>query len=816
MKIFQILKNKDKILGQNARNSIFIKKAGSKKGRMIADDKLLTKKLLIENKIPSPELLGIIENYKELKKFNWDLLPKSFVMKPVKGSQGGGIEIFYNRDKLGNWIRADGSKISLDELKSLAQDILDGKYSLDKNTDKVFFEKRIRPHKDFKNFTYKGTPDVRIVIFNNIPIQAYVRFPTKESEGKANMILGAVGTGIDLASGITTTSVKGKDRGGRGTIIEFVPGTKLPYQGLRIPYWEEILKYAIEAQKAIGLSFVACDFLIDADNGPVIVEMNARPGLSIQLVNRAGLAWQLNKVKGIKVKNTAQGIRLGKELFGGEIEETIERVSGKQVISNVMPVEIGFEDQKIKTLAMIDTSIRTTIIDSKTAIELGIIDEATEEGEFYIEKIIITLANQTFEAICKIVSKNISGYKIHIGRKDLGNFIIDIRKIEKEEESELREKILSQKPKSTFRKLDKTLEEISRKLSIVRAIKPINLTEEKEKFFNSNFEYNPIFEYEPLKFDTDDLLRQLNQLNPPSTELGELYKEKIREFRKMIFLMESIGQGPTTYTQRSQSIYGKPSKRILTYAEQLVNNTPEPISKSKKTLTIDEVKKFIETKLKELNIQTKVIITQKGPPKASVGKITGKIKINPNYDWTENRLKGTFYHEIAVHLVRSINGEKQQYGIFKLGTSDYLKTEEGLATLNKYIHKENKIMWMGALRTLALDYALTHDFQLVFQFINSKLNNPDSSWEITYHIKRGIEDTSQPGAFTKGQYFEWAITTAEKLKKNKKALAYIFNGKSDIDTLEKFTKPSGLYKEMISEKDLEEFLRTNKRIRSLN
>jgi len=39
---------------------------------------------------------------------------------------------------------------------------------------------------------------------------AMLRLPTKESGGKANLQQGAIGLGIDMASGVTTSAVQGR------------------------------------------------------------------------------------------------------------------------------------------------------------------------------------------------------------------------------------------------------------------------------------------------------------------------------------------------------------------------------------------------------------------------------------------------------------------------------------------------------------------------------------------------------------------------------------------------------------------------------
>src|SRR5690606_27805340 len=136
-------------------NLRYIRPFNKKKAKRIADDKLLTKIILTRNKIPVPELIAVINNYEELENFNWDILPNSFAIKPVSGLEGGGIEIFYNRDKAGNWIKADRTKVGLDQLKGLARSILDGKFSLHNSPDRVFFEERVKMPQIFKYYAYK-------------------------------------------------------------------------------------------------------------------------------------------------------------------------------------------------------------------------------------------------------------------------------------------------------------------------------------------------------------------------------------------------------------------------------------------------------------------------------------------------------------------------------------------------------------------------------------------------------------------------------------------------------------------------------------
>ena len=469
MNLVNYWKNRKSVLGINERNLKYIREYNKNKAKNIADDKILTKTILSKADIPTPKLIRTISSLNELRHLDLNTLPNSFVLKPVTGLEGGGIEIFYNRDKDGKWIRGDKSKMSADDLYHHCVDILNGRYSIHQDPDRILLEERVKVHHDFKYYSYKGTPDIRIIVFNNIPVMSYVRLPTKESGGRANLAQGAIGVGIDMAKGRTTSGIHGKSG-----YIEFVPGTKLRLSGLRIPYWNKMLTYAIEAQKATDLRFAAVDFLLDRELGPLIVELNARPGLSIQLANDDGLRWRLKKATGIKVKDTEKGIRLGKDLFGGEIEEGIENIAGKDLIGVYEKVTFfGKDGKSLETIAKVDTGADSTSIDKEIAkklgyteivelIESGIIPEDidrekglkvseklnTELPLKYPEicdvsvvtsshgisvriniKINVTIQDTTFETKVSIFDRSKLTYNAIIGRKSLTKFLIDPAKI---------------------------------------------------------------------------------------------------------------------------------------------------------------------------------------------------------------------------------------------------------------------------------------------------------------------------------------------------------------------------------------------------
>lgn len=368
--MFDFFKKRHEILGMNARNLHYIRPFNKRRARKIADDKLISKRVLRKHNLPVPKLIGKIDSYQALESFDWSSLPESFVLKPTKGFGGGGILVVFARKKnqVDTWIKADGSVITKDDLETHIRNIFEGSFSLSNTPDIAFFEERLRIHKTLKPYSFKGIPDIRIIVFNKVPVMAMLRLPTKESGGKANLQLGGIGVGIDLASGITTSAVYGKS----GRIIEYLPGTRLLLSGIKLPYWKDILRMAVEAQIVSGLGYLGADIALDRERGPIFLELNARPGLSIQIANLAGLKERLERVKGLKIKTPERGVRVGMNLFGGEIDEEVEGISGKKIIGSIEKITLlGKGGEEMTVEAKIDTGAASTSIDRTLAMKLG-------------------------------------------------------------------------------------------------------------------------------------------------------------------------------------------------------------------------------------------------------------------------------------------------------------------------------------------------------------------------------------------------------------------------------------------------------------
>jgi len=421
------------ILGMNARNQIYLK-LNTKKGRQVADSKWLTKKVLRVNELPSPKLLKLFRRPAAVVEFDWSSLPDNFVLKPVSGYAGGGIIVVKKKAKwAGEWYLMDNTIINTADLRLQALDIMAGQYSLHNLPDWAMLEERIKIAKVFKKYAYQGTPDIRVVVCNRVPVMAMLRLPTAQSKGKANLHQGAIGVGIDLATGITTHAVW------QGRFLQYIPGTKRKVNGLKLPYWNTILALAVRAQEAVpSLGYMGVDVVYDKEHGPVILELNARPGLEIQNANLASLRKRLQRVEGLEVRDADHGVRIAKTLFAGRFADRVMAEEGVKTLNNEEEVKIRTsEGKRTLVLTRIDTGAFRSSIDRDLAEQLGLLAEnnilwqnhfgyRSAQGRQSRPVISLTfwLAGSKISSSASVADRSKMKYKFLIGRNDLEGFLV--------------------------------------------------------------------------------------------------------------------------------------------------------------------------------------------------------------------------------------------------------------------------------------------------------------------------------------------------------------------------------------------------------
>lgn len=299
------------VLGLNRRNSHYIHSLNPIHLLPLVDEKLLTKERLAVQHLPTPATYGVVRYRYELRTIP-DIVRdlSEFALKPARGFGGGGIVICKRRDA-DRFAASGGRDWGPRDFEYHIDAILDGGFSLDQQADAAFFEELIHDDPALHELAVGGIPDVRFLVVQGVPILGMLRLPTARSGGRANLHVGGVGVGIDMISGRTQHGIY------QNYLVRKHPDSKRPLAGFALPQWEQLLEIAARCYEAVPLGYLGVDIVFDQRHGPLVLELNARPGLQIQLANRMGLRAILEALSARPQipRDAAQRVALGRELY---------------------------------------------------------------------------------------------------------------------------------------------------------------------------------------------------------------------------------------------------------------------------------------------------------------------------------------------------------------------------------------------------------------------------------------------------------------------------------------------------------------------
>ena len=751
------------ILGINARNLDYIAKYNTRTAKKMADNKVFTKHFLSSRGIGVAKLYHLVKSYTQLTSDFFNSLPNSFVIKPNKGLGGGGILVIV--DKKGSfWITASGNKLDQEFLYRHCIEILDGKYAISGTYDSVIFEECLEPHQDFRKLTDVGLPDVRVIVFNNVPVLAMLRVPTYESDGKANMEIGAVGLGIDLGTGRTTGGAQYHH------FISKMPNGA-PTAGFQVPFWDKILLSAAKIQNATKIGFIGVDLVITR-TGIKVLEVNARAGLKIQIANKIALKTRLEKVADLKVMTPQDGVEIAQTLFSQK--------GSSEGGSSLKPVLGIFESVILNTEKPI-------ILRAK----IDLLAEAnTISSDFYDGSILdVTLAGQRLKL--PVEKGRVEGADIVLAGKFLTDFYIDPSKKESGSSSVL----TSQLDDKMIRSIDEKICEIDERIKLLSFLNPRNLDEQKALFL-ANPEMSPLFSYRECDLDLEQMKRDLKKIPEVNHALMPLFREKIGEIEHKLDLIGSVGKKdfegfsrmyfgvvPATTYQSAVEFLQKHRKRVRP------DKSPELDTKVA-TATIEGFLKrhklsHWKVKIKEDTVSDIQVTKQHS------------ILLKKEATFQENRLEAVLVHEIGTHIFRFENGRLQPFRIFERGTAGYLRTEEGLAIWNQNQLKLDlgEKFLTPALQVVAIHLAKKMSFADVFQYLRQTYNvSKELAWKLCVKAKRGLIDTALPGAFTKDALYFLGLQDIESFLKKGGDIKDLYVGKITISDLKIIAHMEGLVK----------------------
>lgn len=277
-----VISESGNVLGINARNRHWVAKHNSPQALKQATDKLATKRHLCDNAIPTPDTIAFFQRPPTIEALKNKLEGlNEFVIKPNQGSQGKGIIVI--KEKGPDCYYSVGGKVwTIAAIHKHIHDIICGRFSSDK-ADIAYLEPRVEQNASITSLAPSGLADIRVIVLEQKILCAMLRLPTQQSDGKANLHQGAIGASLNLEDG-TITRAKLKRHA-----ISFHPDSNIDLIGFTVPHWERVIDIAEHCARTNVLGYMGIDICIDAELGPLVLEINGRPGLEIQNIQKSSL-----------------------------------------------------------------------------------------------------------------------------------------------------------------------------------------------------------------------------------------------------------------------------------------------------------------------------------------------------------------------------------------------------------------------------------------------------------------------------------------------------------------------------------------------
>lgn len=778
------------ILWQNARNLRYIMWHNDEIAKKLADSKLKTKDFLQKKWVKIVRTLLIISKHDWLNESIFENLDTPFVIKPNSWYWGKWIIIIETQDSLWNYITKSWKSFSKKKLLSHFSDIIDWFYSLSWVRDKVIIEKKIILNREIELLWKYWLPDIRLIVFNRVPVMAMLRVPTESSWWKANLHAWACWVWVDIWTWKLTYTTR------YWKIIKSIPWI-WDVKWITVPLWNELLTLAVKIQYVTWVWYLWCDIVLDDIDGPLLLEMNIRAWLEVQIANMAPLKERLEKVWKVNINSVDKWVRLWRDLFWWDIEERIKNLSWKKVLWTKEYITINYNKKSYKYLADIKLSKDNNYIDldfAQNILKIDIWDSTNKSISAYC---LILWEKRVF----KFYIKKLHTWNVLIWMNSLRWFLIDPYKYRKwempiSEDIEFlrsKNKAINKTYDEQISKIDSALVSIDKKLVIWKHLTPLNINEEREKFIESKWEYDPQLVYREPKFNLDDLSSQLKQIDIPDIPLWNIYNSKKKEIQNKINFLKALD-----WNNFKDSIF---------YWKKIYwDINSDNIEKSNQVLewiwkvrieqdftTEEEVRWYINKFNHIYWIKINLEISDKS---ARFMMKWDKLIMR---DWAliwKKEIRAIIAHEIEWHYLRKINWRKLRYSIFSHWSTWYLPIDEWIAIYNqnRFITDIDKKYYSIYERYFFVNYALKTSYKKLLHKMREYYDEDyEKIFNFMLRIKKWYKNFSNDGVFVRDVvYLNWFMEVESYLS-NWWSLVELYVWKISIEDL-KILKDSYILK----------------------
>lgn len=298
---------------------------------------------------------------------------------------------------------------------------------------------------------------------------------------------------------------------------------------------------------------------------------------------------------------------------------------------------------------------------------------------------------------------------------------------------------------------DKELRNSLNRLALGPAVKPSNLLAEKEAFLHprrSRRKKSPVYRYQgsPSKWSDKKPVLPLESDDAPQ-EVIEIYQEKQRELEIMQKMLAAVGSAK--FAHFAVELFGAPTAEDARQARKVLEILAD-VAPPETNCPAEDFAALLEARLDQLGISMTIKLVSPMATKISVDSISRTIHLNQKAFFAPQETKRLLVHEIDVHAARIHNGSCLPWGIFAMGTAGYREAEEGLAVHYErqtgHLYRFQEKLYAG--RCLAVYLSLSAGFAEVFEELRVYFDE-ETAYHIVERVKRGLADTSHPGALTK-------------------------------------------------------------------
>ncbi|WP_394800486.1 flavohemoglobin expression-modulating QEGLA motif protein [Aestuariivivens sediminicola] len=333
--------------------------------------------------------------------------------------------------------------------------------------------------------------------------------------------------------------------------------------------------------------------------------------------------------------------------------------------------------------------------------------------------------------------------------------------------------------------IDNAIDALVKQIELLSYVNPINIEEEKERFFSSKYVKPPVFEYPEINFDRFRLHREL--FTQPlelieDEQIKNLYEEIIYAYSGLIQCIETIGTEKKFY-YNCLHCFGTPTETDVENAKFILHfedeDDQDPIFKPK--YSAQQAESFFRSFSQRYDFSYAIKHSSQISAIAMVLNNVKTLVLNTNYTFSDNEIAVLTNHEIGVHMVTTMNGMLHPLKIFSHGFPNYEETQEGLAVFAEYMSNNLTIRRLKELayRVIAVDsLAKGYSFSRTFRLLHNQYDlDRENAYYITVRAHRG-------GGFTKDYLYLTGLKKVYDYYHEGKDLSLLLTGKVTMEYLD--------------------------------